>query len=249
MAAFLSGQPQVGAVAIYDSYFTYCKSYVTILGVQPPLVLDGAVAALGTRHDKERLISPALAAVGLRLVVTAIDTDAFGTFDASVPRSRSAQATVAAKAAAAAEAEATRLGVASEGSFFDDPAWTLCPTNVELVALVDRDTGLVVIGRSRAPAPWARPGTDLRAHRCPSRRPNIARAATDLAERLGRRCPSCDSPGVGPVRAETGRPCAWCGGPTLDVARVVSCCPACDAQMVDDIDGTADPGTCPRCNP
>lgn len=211
--------------------------------------LEGEITALGTLHAKEREVAPPLATLGLHVEVVAIDTNAFGTFDGRVPRAGSAGSTVVAKATASADAAGRRYGVASEGSFATRLDWPLCPTDLELVALVDRESGLVVIGRAQTPAPWARPGVDLRAHRCPPRRPNIAAAAEDLAQRLARRCPSCDAPGVGPVRYEAGRPCAWCGGPTLEVVRTVVACPACALEVDEPIDGPADPGSCPACNP
>lgn len=92
--------------------------------------------------------------------------------------------------------------------------------------------------------------TDMRAHRNPTRMRAIGAAARDLAARLGARCPRCATPDFTP-RAETGRPCADCGGPTHAVWRMVATCAACgyhDAR-VDDPERLADPGLCPECNP
>lgn len=215
----------------------------------PDVVLDGEVAALGTLHDKAPDIAPALSPLGISVRTEAIDTNAFGTFDGSVPRTLSPLETAEAKARAAAAAAGTRFGLGSEGSFFAHPDLPWCTTDLELVTLVDLTTGLVVTGRSQQLAPWATPGIDLRAHRCPQRRPNIAAAAADLAERLGRRCPRCQAPGVGPRRSEPGRPCAWCAGPTLDVLARISGCARCDWEERRVTEGPADPGTCARCNP
>jgi hypothetical protein len=216
---------------------------------QPDVVFDGAVAALGTLHDKARDIAPALAELGLSVRTELIDTQAYGTFDGSVERVLSPLEAAAAKAREAAAAAGTRFGLGSEGSFFVHPDLPWCTTDLELVTLVDLDTGLVVTGRHQQPAPWATPGTDLRAHRCPPRRVNIAAAAADLAQRLRSRCADCDAPGVGPVRSEQGRPCGWCGGPTLDLLAVVRGCVRCDWEERVSTEGPADPGTCPRCNP
>lgn len=211
--------------------------------------IEGATAALGTLHGKDAQIRPALARVQLRLLVEPIDTDRFGTFSGRIERAGPAERVVVAKATAAAESAGCALGVASEGSFFIHPAMPFATTDLELVALVDRTSGLVVIGRSQQLAPWAEPGTDLRAHRCLPRQPNIAAAAADLATRLRRRCPSCDAPGVGRSRTVAGRPCSWCGGPTLELHRTVESCPTCDWERVVVVAGTADPGACESCNP
>lgn len=213
------------------------------------VVLEGAVATLGTLHDKAPDIAPALATVGLVVRTEPIDTNAWGTFDGEVPRRLGPLETSVAKARAAATAAGTRFGLGSEGSFFVHPEMPWCTTDLELVTLVDLTTDLVVTGRAQQLAPWATPGTDLRAHRCPPRRPNIAAAAADLAERLRHRCPDCDAPGVGPVRREPGRPCGWCGGPTLELLALVQGCVRCDWEERRVTEGAADPGACPRCNP
>lgn len=213
------------------------------------VVLEGAVAALGTLHGKAGDIAPALAPLGVSVRTEPIDTNAWGTFDGSVPRRLSPLETSVAKARAAATAAGTRFGLGSEGSFFVHPAMPWCTTDLELVTLVDLTTDLVVTGRAQQLAPWATPGMDLRAHRCPPRRPNIAAAAADLAGRLWRRCADCDAPGVGPVRSEPGRPCGWCGGPTVELLAVVHGCVRCDREERVVNEGAADPGACPRCNP
>ena len=92
----------------------------------------------------------------------------------------------------------------------------------------------------------ARVETDLRAHRCPTRRPIIARAA----ERLAACCPECTTPGWGIVRLELGLPCALCGRcvpvPRADVFGCARC-PA--ASTVDRDRAVADPADCEWCNP
>ena len=96
----------------------------------------------------------------------------------------------------------------------------------------------------------ARVETDLRAHRCPSRRPIIARAAQRLAARLASCCSDCGSPGWGLVRVELGVPCSWCGG-NVQVPRAdVMACPLCPAtRTVSRAQRTADPRNCEWCNP
>ena len=97
----------------------------------------------------------------------------------------------------------------------------------------------------------ARVETDLRAHRCPSRRPAIAAAAQDLATRLAASCPACGLPGWGPVRSVGGRPCADCGAPTdaprADVEGCVACPEERERPRADT--GPVDPARCGWCNP
>jgi hypothetical protein len=213
------------------------------------VVLCGAVAALGTRHHKAPLIAPALATLGIVVHTEAIDTDALGTFDGRVPRTRTPLAAAEHKARAAALAAGTGFGLGSEGSFFVDEQLPWCTTQRELVTFVDLRTGLVVSGRAQRPAPWATPGTDLRAHRCPERHGCITAAAQDLADRLARRCDDCGCPGVGTERQEPGRPCAWCGRPSLEVGRRIERCAGCGQERTHLVEGPADPGACPHCNP
>jgi len=103
-----------------------------------------------------------------------------------------------------------------------------------------------------SPDQRARLETDLRAHHCPSRRPVIRLAAERLATRLAARCPTCASPGWGPIDIVTGVPCDWCATPVDDVRAEVDGCPACGhraERATVGPDATADPGRCPRCNP
>lgn len=102
----------------------------------------------------------------------------------------------------------------------------------------------------RSPHGRARVETDLRAHKCPSRRPIIDRAARHLANRAATACPACATPGYGPVRDEIGVPCAWCGRETDTPRARVHGCVSCHAEHLDTIQtGPADPGRCTWCNP
>lgn len=111
----------------------------------------GRTAALATRHRKRPLIAAPLTALGLRVVVAGeVDTDQFGTFTGDRVRTGSARDTVEAKARAALSSAAFPLGLASEGSFGPHPASPWIALDLELVALVDDNTGLVVVGRARS---------------------------------------------------------------------------------------------------
>jgi len=127
----------------------------------------GTKAGLATRHGKLPLIAPALAPLGLDVVlVPEVDTDAFGTFTGEVARTGTAAETVLAKATAAAQESGLGLGLASEGSFGPHPAIPFLTLDIELVAFLDTATGLRVLGgASSTRATWlqrcAGPGDDL----------------------------------------------------------------------------------------
>ena len=93
--------------------------------------------------------------------------------------------------------------------------------------------------------------SDLRAHASPSRQQVIAEAAARLANRLGKLCPACGTPGWGEVSAITGLPCGDCGA-WIERARkgLRFGCPACP-HTAEELDphAHADPAYCPHCNP
>ena len=94
--------------------------------------------------------------------------------------------------------------------------------------------------------------TDLRAHLCPSRRAVIERAAARLAERLGRRCRRCSSPGWGLLRSVTGLPCERCGGPSELARAEVDGCTRCDHSVERPVvppTARAPAAECHWCNP
>lgn len=93
--------------------------------------------------------------------------------------------------------------------------------------------------------------TDLRAHHCPSRRINIERASSKLANRLKELCPSCLTPGWGVVQMKRGLSCDWCGSKTSRIREQVFGCVACEHEQAQPVAAglTADPKWCERCNP
>jgi ribosomal protein L37E len=111
--------------------------------------LTNAVAILATKHGKERVIAPLLRqALGLRVEWTSgLDTDRFGTFSREIERPGSPLETARAKVAAAFEhSPGARVGIASEGSFGPHPTIPFVPLGLELVLLVDRETGFELTG-------------------------------------------------------------------------------------------------------
>ncbi|MEY4391251.1 MAG: hypothetical protein RLZZ400_994 [Actinomycetota bacterium] len=98
--------------------------------------------ALATRHGKERQIAPALAAIGWQVVVSDIDTDAFGTFSGDVARVLTPKQTALAKARAGAEHLGVRYGMASEGSIGSHPSLPFVTSDFEILAFADTQLDL-----------------------------------------------------------------------------------------------------------
>lgn len=111
---------------------------------EPVPAYSGRAAALATRHGKLELIGPALAPLGLKVVVAEVDTDAFGTFTGEVPRKGPPLEVAKRKARAAMAATGLDAGLASEGSFGPHPEIPFVTADVELVVLVDDRLGLTV---------------------------------------------------------------------------------------------------------
>jgi hypothetical protein len=91
---------------------------------------------------------------------------------------------------------------------------------------------------------------DLRAHQSPVRREAIALAVANLLERLDSFCEHCHRPGFWPDQYETGLPCRDCDYPTNSLRARIARCEGCGLQQRFEVETpTADPATCPRCNP
>lgn len=111
--------------------------------------LDHSLAVLATMHGKQQVITPLLqAALGLRIhVPEGLDTDRFGSFSRDIPRHGSPLDAARAKITAGFEcAPHAHIGVASEGSFGPHPQIPFVPVDSEIVVLVDRRTGLEIVG-------------------------------------------------------------------------------------------------------
>lgn len=118
-----------------------------------PLPWKGARAVVATMHGKERVIAPLAARfLGLDVrVAEGIDTDAFGTFSREIERIGTPRDAARAKIAAAFRlAPDAKVGIASEGSFGPHPSVPFCALNRELVLLIDRETGLELVGHHAA---------------------------------------------------------------------------------------------------
>ncbi len=121
----------------------------------PAFSFRGAAAVLATMHRKERVIAPLLErALGLQVRTHAgFDTDRFGTFSREIERTGSQLDAARAKIDAALEYDSdARVGLASEGSFGPHPYIPLLPLGREIVVMIDRETGLELIGRHVSPS-------------------------------------------------------------------------------------------------
>ncbi len=106
------------------------------------------IAALGTMHQKEKVISPLFdKELGIKIQVpVGLDTDKFGTFTMDKKRTGSQKETAIVKATAAMELLGVDIGVASEGSFGPHPAAPFGIANIELVVYVDKKLNLEIFG-------------------------------------------------------------------------------------------------------
>jgi hypothetical protein len=103
----------------------------------------GARAALATQHGKALALGPPLQRrLGLIVEPVAIDTDAFGTFTGTRPRTGTAAEAALAKARAGMAASGLDLGLASEGSFGPHPWLPFGAGGVETLAFIDAPRGL-----------------------------------------------------------------------------------------------------------
>lgn len=108
---------------------------------------QGRTAILATKHGKEQVIAPALASLGVSVIVASdFDSDRFGTFSREIPRTGTQEEAALAKAEAVLAQMDTDLVLASEGSFGPHPQFPLLPSDRELILLVDRRHDLVLRG-------------------------------------------------------------------------------------------------------
>ncbi|APB99932.1 DUF6671 family protein [Polynucleobacter asymbioticus] len=108
----------------------------------------GLKASLLTQHGKESVVCPELLHTNnLEVIhVTGYDTDRLGTFARDIPRQGSQLDAARKKARVGMELSDTKIGIASEGAFANDPYTGLLPWNYELVLLVDDTRNLEIAG-------------------------------------------------------------------------------------------------------
>ena len=109
-------------------------------------------AALLSRHDKARLLSPALNELGWQLTeLDSFDTDSLGSFAGERPRFMSPYECALRKAALAADISGFAIGLGSEGSFVPG-SYGIGTFNLELICCIDLEAGWQVTGRFYGPA-------------------------------------------------------------------------------------------------
>jgi len=111
-------------------------------------------ASLLTQHGKEKVICPEmLETCHLEVLhVTGYDTDQLGTFTRDVARKGSQLDAARAKARKGMALSGAEIGIASEGSFTNDPFTGLLPWNLELILLIDDKRKIEIFGFSGAAA-------------------------------------------------------------------------------------------------
>lgn len=103
---------------------------------------DDKIVALGTMHEKEKVISPLFFDVlGLKVVHAKIDTDQLGTFTGEVEREGSSLHCVRKKCELAMKQCNSVLGVASEGSFGPHPVIPFAACDHEILYFIDQERG------------------------------------------------------------------------------------------------------------
>lgn len=108
--------------------------------VNKPHPWAGETVYFGTKHGKARAVQGGLRALGIRCITARIDTDAFGTFSGSVPRTASIRDTLQAKVQHVfLKYPQARFALASEGSFGTHPIFGGIPTNHEAMLWGQRD--------------------------------------------------------------------------------------------------------------
>lgn len=101
---------------------------------------------IATKHAKEQVIKPVFEKIiGCNVIVPAdYDTDLFGTFTGEIERKLPPNKMVIEKAKIAMDRYGFDYGIASEGSFGPHPLIPFSPLHQELLAFVDRETGLSI---------------------------------------------------------------------------------------------------------
>lgn len=121
-------------------------------------IYERAEVALLTRHGKEKILAPSLAAgLEVRLLHTdGYDTDRLGTFSGEVPRTLSPLACARKKAELACDLTGADIGLGSEGSYGGGPFGAVVPWNNEIVVWYDRVRDWQIVGRADGPTAAAK---------------------------------------------------------------------------------------------
>ena len=105
----------------------------------------GITAALATKHQKEKILSPIFGRLNISIAHAEVDTDQLGTFTGETPRLASPKETVIKKARMGMELRGLQYGVASEGSIGPDPALIFVNSDIELMAWIDDENQIEIV--------------------------------------------------------------------------------------------------------
>jgi hypothetical protein len=105
----------------------------------------GVTAALATKHQKEKILSPVFERLNISIAHAEVDTDQLGTFSGEIPRLGSPRETVIKKARMGMELKGLQYGVASEGSIGTDSNLIFLNSDVELLAWIDGKNGIEIV--------------------------------------------------------------------------------------------------------
>jgi len=111
-------------------------------------IFKNRCAALGTKHNKEKVIAPLFKKeLGIDVVVVEnFNSDKFGTFTLDIPRIEDQKNTAKLKALEAMKLSGKDIAIASEGSFFDHPANPYITINNEVLVFIDKKYDLEIYG-------------------------------------------------------------------------------------------------------
>ena len=111
----------------------------------------GAKAVLTTKHGKGLQIAPAFSKhLNMQVEELNLDTDQLGTFSGEIERNGTAQEAVVKKAELGVSISGSPIGIASEGSIGADPFIPFINSDIELMALVDKERSLTIIESLRS---------------------------------------------------------------------------------------------------
>ena len=112
---------------------------------------SGRRAGLATRHSKEEALAPPFREVlEVEVFAVDVDTDSFGTFTGDIPRTDTPLNTAIAKARAGMLASGHSIGMASEGTIGPDPFMPFVTSDIETIAFVDDERGIVISETTRS---------------------------------------------------------------------------------------------------
>lgn len=108
-----------------------------------------SVVQLISKHQKEALISPYLAPLGIQIqTIDHFNTDVFGTFAGEIPRKEGPKVTVREKCLAGLKHSGAIAGIASEGSFGAHPQMPFLSINEEWLVFIDLEKELEIYAKA-----------------------------------------------------------------------------------------------------